>query len=710
MIGAGGLTFEAVMAVIRRYAVWFGAVVLGCILIAAIFTLVQTPRFEAASRVIIEPRTQTVLPTEDVMSGLPQRDVNVVDTEVEALYSVELAKRVVRDLDLMNDPEFQRLVDGKPDLERTANAVIGNLSVRRAGETYLIDIVTESVDAKKAAKLADSYAINYIALQKATKRAATQQANDLLAERIDEMAAEVEEAERQVQQYRIANGLMSVNGATLAEQSIAEIDNELARARASEREALGRLASARSSGVRVDAAQTPALQTLRASLASAEQDLREAQQTYGPQHPRYQTSQARVDELRKAVAAETDRARAALSAERQQEIDRLTAEAAAAAQRRASLSGSVGGTRGALASTNKAQVQLNKLMRDAQAVRATYEAYLNRYQETTTKLGTEQADARIVSQATIPPSPTKPSLKMNLALGGLMGVALALAAIVGFATLDSKLNTPAEIERMFDVDSLPSLPTLESTLERDENVAEAGEPEDYILEHPQSIFAEQYRNLRAALLRSKTDERIRVVAMTSSLPNEGKTTSSICLARLAAVSDIRTIIVDCDLRHRSLNRLVPDNPDKGLVEFLKGDATLEQVIWHDEASGMDILPISTARHSKSDYIGSEKMRQLIADLRERYEFVVLDTPPVLPLADTRLIAGWADAVAVMCRWRSTPRRALESTLEILADADAKIAGVGLSMVDLRKQSRQGYGDPTFYYSKYKSYYTKDTLA
>ena len=699
------MTFEAILALVRRYALWFIGIVLVVLAITAAYTFLQTPRYEAFSRVIIEPRTQTVLPTEDVLGGLPSRDTSVVDTEVEALYSVDLAERVVRDLGLMDDPEFQRLVDGKPDLERTANAVIGNISIRRAGQTYLIDIVAESIDALKATKLANSYAANYIQLQKDTKRAATQQATDLLAERIDEMAAEVESAERAVQQYRIANGLMSVNGATLAEQSISQIDNDLARARAEEREALGRLAAAQGAGYRTDAAQSPALEQLRTQLAIAEQQLREAQLKYGPRHPNFQSAQARVEEINRSIATETGRAQSSLRARRDVELDRLRAEAAAASQKRASLSGSVGSTRGTLASTNAAQVELNRLMRDASAVRSTYEAYLNRYQETTTKLGTEQADARIVSDATLPPTPTLPNKKLNLALGGLLGAALAVSIIVGFIVLDSRLSTPDEIERLLDLNALPSLPTLQSTFEKSSEADESEAPEQYVIVHPQSLFAEQFRNLRAAIQAGDSEKKVKVVGVTSSLPNEGKTTTSICLARMAALSGLRTILVDCDIRHRSVNRLFGEAVESGLAEHLNDGTALSDSTYLDDATGLTILPISTGTTPASEVVTSQKMADLIGRLRDQYDLVVLDLPPVLPLADARFIATWADATAVLCRWRSTPRRALENALEILADAEANIVGVALSLVDLKKQARQGYGDPTFYYSKYKHYYS-----
>jgi polysaccharide biosynthesis transport protein len=696
------MTSETLFALFRRHVRLFALVFFAVFAVAVLYTFLQTPRYEAVARVLVDPRKQTLLPNPDVMSGLPPKDQSAIDTEVEVLYSQALARQVVRQLNLTSDPEF-----GNPDndIAAAADAVTGNLDIRRVGETYLIDVAFLSKDPAKAAKIANAFVDDYIALQVDVKRSVNKLATDLLAQRVKTMAQKVKLAEIKVQQFKIENGLMSVNGATLAEQSIASIDSDLARARAEELEAFGRLSAAQSAGVRFDASTSQALQDLRTRRAEAQQTLSEAQLKYGPKHPAYQAAAASLDQLDSAIRDETRRARAAMSAGVGSDIDKLRAEAAAAAQKRISLSESVNTTREALTSTNRAQVALNDLVRDAEALRLTYQSYLNRYQETLTRQGTETADSRIVSNAYTPREASTPRTKIDLALGALLALASAISAVILVTMLDPRLSTAADIEKYFDLEALPSIATVESTIERGRSPVLSLDPAQHVLMHPNTAFTEQFRNLLNAVRKPNAAGRARIVALTSALPNEGKTTTAICLARVAAMSGLKTVIVDCDLRHRSLNRFVPETRKPGLIEYLRSEASLQHVLQLDELSGAMLLPASIVPSRTSDNLGGERMKELLTALHGSFDLVILDTPPVLPLADARMLATLADSVVMIARWRSTSRRAVEAALGILASNGAEIMGVSLSMADLRKLSGEGYGDPAFYYSHYKDYYS-----
>ena len=703
---ANVLTTETLFALFRRHVKLFALIFCSIFALTVLITFLQSPRYEATARVLIDPRRQNLLPTNpDIMSGLPPKDQSAIDTEVETLYSPALARKVVRDLNLVSDPEFGNAYN---DVADAADSVSSNLDIRRVGESYLIDVAFISKDPAKAAKIANAFAENYILLQLEVKRSVNKLATDLLAERVKSMAEKVRLAEVKVQQFKIENGLMSVNGATLAEQSIATIDNDLARAKADELEAFGRLSAAQTASARLDASTSQALQDLRGRLAGAQQDLREAQLRFGEKHPTYQAAVARVEELEHSVDTETRRANAALIAQDQQQVDRLRAEAAAAAQKRRSLEESVNTTRAALTSTNRAQVALDDLVREAEALRLTYQSYLNRYQETLTRQGTETADSRIVSDAFVPRQPSSPNVKLFLAFGLLLGLGTAISAVILLTMLDPRLSTAADVERYLDLDALPSIATVESTIDKDRAGALSLDPAQHVVVHPQTAFTEQFRNLLNAVRKPTATGRARIVALTSSLPNEGKTTTSICLARVAAMSGLGTVLVDCDLRHRSLNRFVEDTGKPGLIEYLRGEASLQQVLQLDEASGAMILPTSVAPSRTSDNLGGERMKELLTALHAAFDLVILDTPPVLPLADARMIASLADAVVMIARWRSTSRRAVEAALGILASTGAEIVGVCLTMADLRKMASEGYGDPSFYYSHYKDYYSDES--
>ncbi|HEX4179038.1 MAG TPA: AAA family ATPase, partial [Rhizomicrobium sp.] len=385
-------------------------------------------------------------------------------------------------------------------------------------------------------------------------------------------------------------------------------------------------------------------------------------------------------------------------------ISNLEAQAQVARQHAASVEGSVGQTRGTLASNNQASVKLNELQRNADAANTLYQSFLERFKQTTAQQGMEQSDARVVSGASIPTAPSEPRTTLDLAFALIVAFVIATIAIVIAEIFDSGLTTAEDIEHDFRLPALGSIPSLWSLIETEE-VSPGTTPADYVVQKPLSGFAETFRNLRSALLLCRTGGAARLVAITSSLADEGKTTTSFCLGRVAALSGDRVIIVDCDLRRRGLNAFVPESHKEGLIEVLSGQRAIKDVVMKDTASGAVVLPLGRSPFTPRDLFSSHAMQKVFSELQRDYDLVLLDAPPVLAVADSRSIANRADAVVMLARWRATPRKAVEASLKILAGADAFIAGIVLTRVDQKQQSKFGYGDPAYYYSSYEKYYT-----
>ncbi|MDP3383096.1 MAG: polysaccharide biosynthesis tyrosine autokinase, partial [Phenylobacterium sp.] len=342
---------------------------------------------------------------------------------------------------------------------------------------------------------------------------------------------------------------------------------------------------------------------------------------------------------------------------------------------------------------------LNELERTAEASRTLYESYLNRYKETSSQQGIEQSDARVVSSATIPTGQSSPKVPLNLALGLVLAMGCGLGAVVLAEMLDSGLATAEDVEHRLEVSYLGAVPLLASVAE-----GKASSPIDYVIDKPLSSFAEAFRNLRASVIYSRLGEGVKVVAITSSLPGEGKTTTSVCLARSAAQQGLKVILVDCDLRRRSVNRLFGAEPARGLIEVLAGDATLDEVLTVDQTTGARLLPLAKSSMTPKDVFGSAAMDRLLEELRRTYDLVILDTAPVLPVADTRVLAPKADVVVFLAHWRKTPQHAIEAAFRLLSGTGAHLAGVALTQVDMKQQAKYGYGDPGYYYAEYKKYY------
>jgi capsular exopolysaccharide synthesis family protein len=361
---------------------------------------------------------------------------------------------------------------------------------------------------------------------------------------------------------------------------------------------------------------------------------------------------------------------------------------------------SVGGAKGQLASSSRASVGLGELERNAQASRTLYESYLARYKETSSQVGLAQADAELVSRAAPAVKPSSPNVPLNLLAGFIFALAAGFGAVALAELLESGLATSADVEKRFNVRYLGAIPLL-NTVAKGANLS----PIDYVVAKPFSGFSESFRCVLGAIVHGPTSTGIKTVAVTSALPGEGKTTTAICLARAAALQGYRVILLDCDLRRRSLERVAAKSTDIGLVEVLSGEADLDQALVKDIAvADVDILPLSNAPTSPKDLFGSAAMDRLLLQLRSRYDLVVLDTAPLVPVADSRVLAKKADFVVVVARWRRTPYQAIQSALAMLATNSAEVGGIVLNQVDMQQQMRHGYGDVAYYFNSYRKYY------
>ncbi|ALL14894.1 GumC family protein [Caulobacter henricii] len=723
--GAGAMSFDLNIAIatFRRRLRLFAAIALAVFVAVLLYTLQETPRYTATSQVMLDVRKEQVADMSAVLSGLPA-DSSVVDTEVEVLKSRSLATRVVKSLKLAEDPYFNPYAPGakgvstwlpwvktvvapiaavgSAEAQRQQEKVVDNLleglKVRRAGLTYLISVEYTHTNPVEAARIANAFADLYLTEQLEAKFDATAKANEWLDTRVAELRDQLQVAEAAVQQYKIANNLMSAEGATLTEQEISGLNQQLAAARAQQAESDARLNIARnqlargSTGEDVgESLNSPVVQQLRKQRAEQSAKVADMSGRYGERHPDLLKAKRELADVDGQIQAEIRRI-----------ISNLEAQAQVARQRTGSMAGSVSASKGALAGNNRASIRLGELERKAESVRTLYESLLARFKQTSSSQGIEQADARVVSRAKIPTTPSYPKPSLNLALGLVLALGAGAAAIVLAEILMAGIFTEDEVERRIGLPYLGSIPLLSSTIE-DSKVARTLTPPEYLLAKPLSTFAESFRKLRAAILYSKVGEAVKVIAVTSSLPGEGKTTTTFSLARTLATSGSNVIIVDCDLRQSAINRFLPEVPALGLLEVLNGVCTLDQALI-DDPSGAKVLALTKSAYTPRDVLGSPAMLKLLAELRLRYDVVLLDTAPLLAIADTRILAPHTDAVVMLARWKKTPVKAITSALSLLQGRGVFVAGLALTQVDLKAQTRYGYGDSYYYYKSYRKYY------
>jgi capsular exopolysaccharide synthesis family protein len=695
---------------LQRAKLGLGVAALVFILVLAFFAT-RTPAYTAMGSVVIDPAHQNMAAAQQ-QSGLPP-DTSAVDTQVEILRSRALAEAVVRRLKLYNDPEFNPamapgffgLTPAKPAIvnpdarviARTTNALQGHVWVRRAGLTYVVQVGASSTSPQKAALLTNTVMDQYLRHQLDEKLARVTRANSELGMSLEKMRKDAEVAEARVQTYKNAHGLMSANGATMAEQEVSTLNQQLAIAKAETAEKQARLAAAMAqlrngnAGADVGAALgSETVKELRKREAELSVKLAQLKTDFTDQYPEVKRTQAQLADIRSQIQIEINRI-----------MSSLRAEASAAAGRQASLMGSRGQAAGGLAANNQAQVGLVGLQQRADAAKAIYEAYLNRAKEVAAEGSLQQADATINSPAAIPTAPSSPNMKLGAALALLAAMVAAGAAMLMAEFWDKHLRSRLDVERELGVPFAGVLPDFRSVKPKGLRGPEAA-PEEYLVSHPFSGFAEAFRNLRAFLMVAARGDDAKLIAITSAVPREGKSLTSFCLARTLALSGLRVVIVDCDLRQRGVTKLI-GACDVGLVEVVQDKVPLSEALVHDAKTNLFILP-AAGKSVPYDLFSNADTDEVFRELARQFDYVILDAPPILGVADARILAAKADRVLYLVQWNKTPLRAAQSAVDILQECGANVVGALLTKVNVKGQARYGYGDSSDYYGYFKNYY------
>lgn len=692
--------------IIRRRLPLIAAISLLFLALATAAYLLAEPRYVATARVALERGSEQVIKVDEVVPSVAP-DSASVDTEVQVLQSPELAGQVVDRLRLTADPEFHpQLAKGiaLPAEEARQQAItllLSRLKVEREGFSYAITIRFEAEQPQTAASVANAIAEIYVGRQVRSKSDANRRASTFLESQLDKLRGQVLSAEAAIASYRAQNQLFAASSdSSVTQQEMSGLSTQLAEARAQQAEAEARLATARAQLARGgtgddigEALDSPVVSQLRAQRAQLSREVAALRSRYGARHPDLKRAEESLHDTDQQIAAEVNRI-----------VSNVTVQANAARQRTASLQGSLGQTEGKLASNNRASVRLNELERNAESAKTLYLAFLDRYKQTLAQRGLERSNAYIVARAGIPTVPASPSKLVYAVIGLVAALGASVVAVAILQLLDRGVETSEKVETRLGVASVGSIPDP-STLPEGRKLIKSGvRPADLIVQSPQSAFAEAFRRLRTSIEYDRPDMTSRVVAITSALPGEGKTTSAICLARSAALAGANVVLVDCDVRRRASSRRFGGAETAGLRNVVERKATLDEALIQDPGSGAWVLPQHPDDSGIATFTDKAAFASLVDRLRARFELVILDTPPVLPVDEARVIAAQADSVILLLRWRQTPAKAAELALRELGEVGAHVIGVSLSMVDMVAQGRSGYGDLSYYYRSYKSYY------
>jgi len=696
----------------------------------AVYTFQQTPIYQTQTRLMLDTRQGDGIDLGSMFSGLAPNTA-IIDTELEVIQSESMLSKVVDKLDLTQYEEFnytmqepsglRAFVGGMQDrlkgiigagddeeanagppmtpeqeqaaLHRYATRMLQySISVNRLGPTYIIDIRAYSRNPDLAALIANGVAEQYIVEQLEAKLESARVQTDWLSESLDDLRAEVNAKESAVAQFQAERDMLSAQGSTLTEQQISNL-----QARQLDQQSVLREAEARLNNVQTRMNSGQGAEAIAEVLGSAEiGNLRNQQADiqrrvadlatrYGPMHPE-----------RVAVNNELADVRAQIDAAVSRVVSNLESEVAIARSNLQTTNNQLAQLRRTLARNNNDNVQLRELEREAEASRTLYEDFLERFKLNTEASDLAKADARVLNRARTPRDPSSPRVAINMILGFILGGVAAGGMILLGELRENHFSTGDELEKAFGVPAIGSVPLLVGRGRKN--------PGDYAIENPLSAYSESIRNIRASIVFADLDNPAKTVAICSSLPNEGKTMTTYSLGRLSALSGSKTLIIDGDFRRRQLTEAAGLDPEAGLIEHLFGEVALDDAMHIDEATGMHVLPLTSSRNTPRDVFGSRAFDALLQRLETVYDLIVIDTGPILLMAESRVIVSKVDQTIVVAKWRSTSRQALQQTLSVLEQFNASIAGVALTFVDLRKKRFLGTSSAS--YKAYSKYYAE----
>jgi uncharacterized protein involved in exopolysaccharide biosynthesis/Mrp family chromosome partitioning ATPase len=687
------------IAFARRRWRLVAAVLLACLAAGLAITAAQTPTYRATALVTLDARVEPIAPLtdEDRVAAQGALGETYLDTQVEVMTARRAVAGVVDRLGLARDPRFAAATPAQAR-EAAIAYVEKHVVAFRAGATYTIGVAFESEDPREAARVANAFAAQYTLGTLAEREAADSRALRAIGARMEAARLQAATDAAVLSRYRLAHDLPSTTDRSLTEQEISAYNQQVTQARAQAAEDAARLATARqqlgsgSNGDDVgEALGSGVIAALRQQQAAHAAEIAALASKYGARHPDLERARNQLDAVTGQIRDEIGRV-----------ISNLSARAAVSQKRLDSLAGSLGASQGALRRDDVAMVDLQALEQRAQASRALYESYLSRYKELAARIGIRQPEARVLHPAQPSETPARPDLALNLVLAGALGLGLGLVAAIAAELAFTGLTSGEEIERRLGLVFLGAVPELASVSAR----GGGSDPVDAVIDRPRSAFAEAFRNVRASI--AFAVENPRVIAITSALPGEGKTTLALGLARSMADGAApggsgRILLIDCDVRRRAASRWIGGARAVGLMEVLRGTATLAEAVVLDARTGLAILPLSTAPHEDHALLTGPGMDTLLARAAALYDAVILDTAPVLPLADARRLLGKADAAIVAARWRRTPEAAVRALLRMLPGGSVGLAGLVLTRVDVRRQAAFG-PDATSFFPAYRDYY------
>ena len=736
---------ETFLNVVRRQLAPIAFVTVLTTALSALYLYVTPPTFKAGATMLIDRGKVQFFQQQQMFLDSPV-DAAAIESQIQILISDNVARAVIKNLHLTEDPEFGKRRPGllgsvvnflrnflrpsQPSSEadttrRLVSEFESHLDAKRIGGSFMIAVTFTSHNAERAAEIANATIDAYINYQLQEKFEATHRGNVWLQDRIRELAAESAAADRAVAEFKAKHNIASTGaGRLLSDQQLTDLNTRLLDAQSQTSAAQARLDRLESiltknddfDDAKVNAAVADSLsntviiqlRTKYLELLNRETDLRTH---VGPDHLAVVNVRRQMHEIRHSIfdelqrIAEAYKSDLAIAKQRQQAVERALADVV-------SQSGK----------DNEVQSVLLDLKSAAKARHSLYSDFEQRYAQSGPSESFAISDARLVAAATAPLDKSWPKSFLVLAIGAFGGLMIGGGIGLLREMLDRVFRTSEQIERALRTSCIALVPAVKSETPSNSPSNLPGKTSVLpqgpriivrksniiwtVSETPFSRFAEALRSLKLAVDLNRVDRPRRVVGFTSAVPNEGKTTIAASFALLVAQGGARVVLVDADLRNPSLSRALAPNAKCGILEVISGKASLEQVMWKDASTNMAFLPafIPFRLANSSEILASDHALRLIERLSQSYDYVVIDLSPLVPVVDVRATGRLVDAYVLVVEWGRTKIPMVERALAEAPGVYENLLGVLLNKANLHAVRRYGGYLKDYYYNEKFSRY------
>src|ERR1700728_731432 len=709
--------------------------VLACLLtifsVVAIASLKMTPIYEASGSIEInKPDSGLVNFSNSPTFNVDYYDPSELETEVMILQSDLLALQVVKELALDRRPEFGGKTPPLPssldlapdplqaDVGRTSGLLSsfrGNLKVTLAPNSHIIKVSFRSPDKDLTANVVNTLMSTYTENNFKSRFDSTMQASDWLSKQLVDLQMKVETSQEKLVRYQKEHEILGIDEQqNITTAKLDEMNKALTPAESERmyKESISRLVQAGDANTIAAAASTldaagagnqsgnALLEVLRAKQADLKIQAAELNTQFGPSYPKLAQLNNQLKEVDDQLLAET-----------QKVGGKIKGQYMAALQRESMLHDALEKQKQEANKLNESAIEYSLLKRDLDTNRQLYEGLLKKLKEAGVSAGLRSNNFRIVDVARVPTAPVEPNIPRNLSFAFMLGLTSGVGLAFLLEGLDSTVRTTEQAQMISGLPPLGMIPlgsrsAREGPTAKRLVIATSKEAVELITQvRRQSQMAESYRALRTSLLLSNLGAPPKVIMVTSALPQEGKTTTSINCAVVLAQKGIRVLLIDADLRRPSIHKTLGMGPRSGLSNVLTGSATLQTAITRSSIlPNLDVLPAGTPPPNPAELLASTNMREVLIQLREQYDHIVIDTPPSLSVTDAVVLSPRADAIVLVIRSGQTTKQALRRSRDILMQVNAKVSGVLLNAVDLSSPDYYYYYE---YQGKYARYYRDD---